>query len=200
MSLELVAIVTTFLVIFTAELPDKSMFASVVLATRFRPLPVWLGLATAFLAHGIIAVTAGHFVTLLPHRIVSAAVTVLFLIGAALMFFSKDDAPVEGEEVADDAGGQARSDRKVFATAFAVIFISEWGDLTQIAAITLTARYESPLSVLIGTVAALWLVCGLGVLLGKKLVQAVPLRTVKRVAGTVLLALAVWSAIDLIKG
>ena len=48
-----------FPVIFIGELPDKTMFASLVLASRGRPLAVWLGAAGAFLVHVVIAVTIG---------------------------------------------------------------------------------------------------------------------------------------------
>ena len=46
---------------FLGELPDKSLFASLVLGTRYRPLYVWTGAAAAFAVHMAIAVTAGQY-------------------------------------------------------------------------------------------------------------------------------------------
>jgi putative Ca2+/H+ antiporter (TMEM165/GDT1 family) len=46
-------------VIFLGELPDKTMFASLVMATRGRPLAVWLGATAAFAVHVVIATTVG---------------------------------------------------------------------------------------------------------------------------------------------
>src|ERR1022692_3493491 len=43
--------VAVFPVIFIGELPDKTMFASLVLSTHGRPLRVWLGAAAAFAVH-----------------------------------------------------------------------------------------------------------------------------------------------------
>ena len=88
MSLAVAAI--AFGVVFLAELPDKSMIASLVLGTRFRPLYVWVGAAAAFSVHVVIAVAAGGALSLLPHRLVEGIVAVLFLAGAALLLFGKE--------------------------------------------------------------------------------------------------------------
>src|SRR5579884_2267960 len=93
MNLSIIAIV--FGVIFIAELPDKSMFASLVLGTRFPKRYVWTGAAAAFLVHVTIAVAAGHLMTLLPHRLLEAIVGGLFLIGAGLLAFGKDEDEAE---------------------------------------------------------------------------------------------------------
>ena len=78
-------------VIFLAELPDKSLFATLVLGTRYRASWVWLGVATAFTVHVGIAVAAGGALALLPHRWVEAVVAALFLIGAALVLLAVID-------------------------------------------------------------------------------------------------------------
>jgi Ca2+/H+ antiporter, TMEM165/GDT1 family len=73
-----------FPIIFIGELPDKTMFASLVMATRGRPRQVWLGAAGAFVIHVIIAVTVGLAIfAILPHRAVEGFVAVMFLFGAA---------------------------------------------------------------------------------------------------------------------
>ena len=88
-------------VIFLAELPDKSLIATLVLGTRYRASWVWLGVATAFTLHVVIAVAAGGALALLPHRLVEAIVAALFLIGAALVLFSREDD--DEQEVEEDA-------------------------------------------------------------------------------------------------
>ena len=76
-------IVTAFATVFVAELPDKTMLATVVLSARFkRPLAVWIGAASALTVQMAIAVVAGRLLGLLPDRAVSAAVAVLFGAGA----------------------------------------------------------------------------------------------------------------------
>jgi Ca2+/H+ antiporter, TMEM165/GDT1 family len=184
-------ILLVFSVIFISELPDKSMFASLVLSTRFRKLYVWLGAATAFLIHVLIATTAGHFLTLLPHRMLEAVVGGLFLVGAALLIFGKDeDESDEKKKLEHESSRAGGNFTKAFMTSFAVVFLGEWGDITQIATANYAARYHDPLGVGVGAVAALWSVAALGVLLGSKLLDHIPARTLQRVTALVLLIFA----------
>src|ERR1700760_3776861 len=75
------ALGTVFVVVFIGELPDKSMFASLLLAARGRAGMVWAGVAAAFLVHVAIAVTIGGVLfTLLPHRVLQGIVALMFLV------------------------------------------------------------------------------------------------------------------------
>ena len=65
-----------------SELPDKTVFACLVMGTRYRPVFVFAGAAAAFAVHVALAVTAGGLLGLLPHRAVQAIAAGLFLIGA----------------------------------------------------------------------------------------------------------------------
>jgi putative Ca2+/H+ antiporter (TMEM165/GDT1 family) len=193
-------ILLAFGVIFISELPDKSMFASLVLSIRFRKLYVWLGAAAAFLVHVIIAVTAGHFLTLLPHRLLETVVGALFLIGAALLTFGKnEDEAEESEKLGREKGTEKSGFIKVFTTSFVVIFLGEWGDITQIATANYAAKYHNPLSVGVGAVAALWSVAALGTLLGSKLLNHIPARTLQRITALILLLFAGFSLVAAIR-
>jgi Ca2+/H+ antiporter, TMEM165/GDT1 family len=193
-------IAVVFGVIFVAELPDKSMFASLVLSTRFRKSYVWAGAAAAFLVHVIIAVTAGHFMTLLPHKLLELVVGVLFLVGAGLLAFGgNEDESKERQKLEKEVRGVNDSFVKVFVTSFTVIFLGEWGDITQIATANYAARYHNPLSVGIGAVTALWTVAALGVLLGSKLLDRVPARILQRATAAILLIFAIVSFVAALK-
>ena len=196
----LTTILVVFGVIFIAELPDKSMFASLVLSTRFRKLYVWTGAAAAFLVHVIIAVTAGHLMTLLPHKLLETIIGMLFLIGAGLLAFGGDeDETAERKKLEQQAKGIDSSFFKVFATSFVVIFLGEWGDITQIATANYAAKYHDPLGVGIGALAALWTVAALGVLVGSKLLGRIPARTLQRVTAAILLIFAAVSFMAALK-
>jgi putative Ca2+/H+ antiporter (TMEM165/GDT1 family) len=169
------------------------MFASLVLASRGRPGAVWLGAACAFLVHVVIATTVGvALFNLLPHRVVSAIVAVMFLGGAVYAYREGDKDESELVE------HEAATHRRVFTTAFLVIFIAEWGDLTQILTANLAAHYHSAVSVGVGAVAALWTVALIAVVGGQGLLRVVPITVVRRVTAVVLVVLAgvaTWSAI-----
>jgi len=184
-----------FPVIFVGELPDKTMFASLLLASRGRAWAVWLGAAGAFLVHVVIATTVGvGLFALSPPRVVDAGVAVMFLGGAVYAFV---------EAGRRDASGlvarEAATHRRTVTTAFVVIFVAEWGDLTQLLTANLAARYHSALSVGLGSVLALWSVAALAVLGGQGLLRSVPVGVLRRITGAVLLvlgAIALWTAIS----
>ncbi len=177
-----------FPIIFIGELPDKTMFASLVMATRGRPRQVWLGAAGAFLVHVVIATTVGVAIfAILPHRVVEGLVAAMFLFGA---FFAYRESTKNEEELAEDE----ISKHSVVVTAFIVIFVAEWGDLTQILTVNLAAHYHSALSVGVGATLALWAVAAVAVLSGQTLLRFISVTTIRRVTAVVLVALAGYSA------
>ncbi|MCU1609813.1 MAG: hypothetical protein JWM45_1729 [Pseudonocardiales bacterium] len=89
---------------------------------------------------------------------------------------------------------------KAAATSFGVLFVAEFGDLTQIVTANLAAKYHDPVSVGLGAVLGLWAVGGLAVLGGRQLLRWIPLAWIARVAGLVMLVLAVISAVQAISG
>ena len=191
--MDLAVVLTTFAVVFPAELPDKSLFASLVLGTRFRPLPVFCGVAAAFTVHVVIAVAIGGVFALLPRRLVLFVVAALFAAGAAwLLLGREEEAPAEPSR----AAGAGQRPLRVALASFGVVFLGEWGDITQIATANLAARYGDPVSVGLGALLALWAVAGLALTVGRGLVQRVPARLVRRLTGAILAALAVLSLVE----
>jgi putative Ca2+/H+ antiporter (TMEM165/GDT1 family) len=187
--LDLAIVFAVFPVIFIGELPDKTMFASLVMATKGRPLTVWLGAAAAFVVHAAIATTVGvGLFHLLPHRVVNGVVAALFLAGAVYAYLEsrKGDEP----EVID---ATAVSGHRAVAAAFVVIFLAEWGDLTQILTANLAAHYHSPLSVGVGAVLALWAVAAIAVVGGQGLLRWVNIVTVRLITAVVLVGLALYA-------
>jgi Ca2+/H+ antiporter, TMEM165/GDT1 family len=190
-----VTVATVFAVIFLAELPDKSLFASLVLSTRYRAIWVWIGVSAAFIVHVTIAVTAGHFLTLLPHRAVEAVVAVLFTIGAVILLLPERS--TAEEPVVETAA--VTSVPAVILTSFAVVFVGEWGDLTQIATANLAAKYDDPISVGVGAALGLVTVAGLATAVGSNLLRVVPMHVVRRMAGLILAGVAVFTVVQLLR-
>jgi Ca2+/H+ antiporter, TMEM165/GDT1 family len=188
-------VVTVFPIIFLGELPDKTMFASLVMSTRGRPLFVWLGAAGAFMVHVVIATTIGvALFHLLPHRVLDGIVALMFLVGAGLAI--REARKAEEEESLVER--QAKSGLRVVTTAFVVIFLAEWGDLTQILTANLAAHYHSPLSVGTGALLALWTVAAVAVIGGQGLLRFINIKTLRIITAVVLVALggfAGWEAL-----
>lgn len=190
-----------FPVIFLGELPDKTMFASLVLATKGRPAAVWLGAAAAFVVHVAIAVSVGvALFTILPHRAVDGVVAVLFLAGAGLAIREARNERRYEQREDQLAESGARHHRHAALTAFVVIFLAEWGDLTQVLTANLAARLHSPLSVAVGSVLALWTVAALAVAGGRGLLRWVNVGTIRIVTAAILIGLGIFTGILAITG
>ncbi len=185
-----------FALMFLLELPDKTMIATIVMSTRARPSSIVLGASAGFVAQMGLAVGAGGLLTLLSKDIRDVVVAALFLGGAAYLLFS----PESREERAGEK--EARSERpstrgREILTAFTVIFIAEFGDLTQIQAANFTARTREPLEVFLAGSLAMITVSFIGAYGGQLLQRVLPLQWIRRGAGLVFAALGVYTLVQL---
>jgi putative Ca2+/H+ antiporter (TMEM165/GDT1 family) len=184
-----------FGVIFVAELPDKTALAALVLATRHRPAPVFLGAALALAIQSLVAVAAGSLFALLPARAVHIGAGLLFIVSAAVMWLrppEEDPVPAEGEA---PAGGGVTAEPspffRSFGTVFAVVFVAEWGDLTQIATAAFAAHERAPVLVFFSSTAALWAVTAIAVSVGNRAATLIHPALMQRVAAILFLMVGV---------
>lgn len=193
---------SAFATVFVAELPDKTMVATIVLVARYRrPLAVWAGATLAFALHVTVAVAAGSAVARLPERLVSSVVLVVFTLGAIVMFLAarREEPPdLAGEAEGHEIG--PTTPLRAAIGSFVFIAVAEWGDLTQIATAGLAARSDSPASIWIGAIAALATVAGIAATVGRQLVARLPVRRIQLIAAAIFTALALWTLIDLLNG
>jgi putative Ca2+/H+ antiporter (TMEM165/GDT1 family) len=190
--------VSVFGVIFVAELPDKTALAALVLATRHRPLAVVLGSGLALTVQSAVAVAAGQLVSLLPERPVRALAGLLFVVSAVVMWRRHEEADdgngngeekdkekdKENEKEKEEKSGDATFWRS-FGIVFLVVFVAEWGDLTQLATAALAARWRSPFVVFAGSTCALWAVAAIATFVGHKAAKLLDPERTKRVAAVV---------------
>ncbi len=179
---------------FLLELPDKTMIATVVMSTRSRPLSIVIGASSAFIVQMGLAVLAGGLLTLLPTRPKDVIVALLFLGGAAYLLFvpeRHEESTGEREARAETRGPRHRE----IATAFGVIFVGEFGDLTQIQAANFSAKTHQPLDVFIAASLAMTLVSFVGAYGGRLLQRVVPLDRIRLAGGVIFAALGVYTLI-----
>ena len=200
-------LLATFALVIPAELPDKTFISCIVMASRHRPLPVWIGGASALILQAGIAVVAGRLLALLPHTAFRSVIAALFIGGAAyLLFVPEKEEEAKGERLGErGAGGEevappTRSDTwwRPMLTTFSIVSLAEFGDITQILIANLSARYHATWSVFVGASAAFIVVSGAGVLGGRAIVRVVPLSIVRRVSGLALLGLGIYTIVGLI--
>jgi Ca2+/H+ antiporter, TMEM165/GDT1 family len=179
----------TYLAVLPAELPDKTILAALILSSRYRPGYVFTGAAAAFLAQVTIAVAAGGAISLLPHRPVEGAAAAAFAVGAFLLWRHKEEENPDADEEGGQDGGRAGF-WPVFGTSFAVVFLAEFGDLTQFLTVSLAARFHDPIAVGAGATLALWTAAAIAVLAGWRLLKLIPMRWLTRGAAAIMLVLA----------
>jgi Ca2+/H+ antiporter, TMEM165/GDT1 family len=198
-----VEFLTTALVAFVAivpvELPDKTFVATLVLSTRYRPLPVYLGVLAAFGVQCLIAVLAGTLISQLPRQPVEFVAAALFAIGAVVLVRGARQGETTEEQAQEEYAGKLadpRSGWRAVTASFLVLFTAEWGDLSQLLTAGLVASGRPPVPVFFGAWFGLAVVSGLAILLGRWLLKRVKLSLVRYVGATVCVILAVITLIE----
>ena len=185
-------LLATYGTIFMAELAgDKSIYTISSLTLRFRSLYVFCGFTAAFMIKTLVAVLLGQFIADLPRSLVVVTSTATFFATALVIWFKKS----EGEPT-------RREKENYFSRAalisFAAILFSEWGDVGQVMAASLTARYQVPLVVWIGATLALITKGLLALALGRGIRERIPLPILRPVSASICLIMGVLSAIGLV--
>jgi putative Ca2+/H+ antiporter (TMEM165/GDT1 family) len=200
---DLAVIAVAFGAIFVVELPDKTFVAALVLATRYRPWAVWVGVGLAFLVQTLIACTVGQVVTYLPHAVVEVVAGLIFLAGGVLLLREAPKADAEEAATEDEYAAKATTPKSGLAAvgaSFLVLFAAEWGDLSQLLTISLVGRYHQAVSVFIGAWGALLVVSGLACVAGRFLLRHLRLSTIHYVGAAVCFLLAAVTAYQLVAG
>jgi Ca2+/H+ antiporter, TMEM165/GDT1 family len=190
---ELRVALTAFVLIAPMELPDKTFVATLILSTRYRPVPVWLGVVTAFGLQCLLVVSAGRLVALLPAKPVQVVAAALFAAGAVALIrgaHHADRKEKEREHEYESRAGRSRTGWRAVLASFVVLFAAEWGDLSQLLTAGLVASGKPAVPVFLGSWAALAAVSGAAVLLGRWLLRRVTLSLVRYVAAGVCAVLA----------
>jgi putative Ca2+/H+ antiporter (TMEM165/GDT1 family) len=180
--------ITIFLIsfglIFTAELGDKTQLMVFTLALRYGGKPVLAGAILAFaLLSGSAALVGKGVGGLFPPEVVTRISAWVFILFGLFLLFRKGE-----------VGGTDRikpSGRAGLVAAFSLIAVSEMGDKTQIGTLLLSVKYQSFLSVFLGSLAALSLAAFLGVLVAGRLHTFIPEKYVSPFAGMLFIILGV---------
>jgi len=198
--MDLAVALTALVLIVPVELPDKTFVATLVLATRYRPLAVWVGVGLAFLVQTLVAVAAGGLIAQLPRRPVEVVAAALFAIGGIVLLRGASHADEEEAETEEEFAGKVRNGGttglRAVGASFLVLFVAEWGDLSQLLTAGLVVRTKDPVSVFVGAWVGLLLVSALGAAIGRALLGRVRLATIRRVGGGVCLLLALLTGLQ----
>jgi putative Ca2+/H+ antiporter (TMEM165/GDT1 family) len=187
----LAASAVSFGVIFVAELGDKSQLMALTFATRFKPLPVLIGITIA-------TATVHAFSVAVGYGLGAAIPTEWIALVAAVAFLAFGLWTLRGDKLTEDEENQAgKSTRSAVLAASVAFFLAELGDKTMLATITLATSYGwfgTWLGSTVGMVAA----DALAILVGRQLGRHLPERVIKYGAATLFFVFGVWLLVEAI--
>jgi len=181
---------STFGLTFVAELGDKTQLAVLTQTCKLRrPWPVFVGATLALTAVTAVGALGGQVLgELIPPHIIQVVAAVGFVTMGLLLVWEnirrgsgaeKGELSFtlsEGESADDSACARRKLDREAFYSTFALLFLAELGDKTQLAVLGLASRHRAPWTVFLGGALALTVVTGLGVVGGQGLCRVLPER------------------------
>ncbi|KAB1152376.1 TMEM165/GDT1 family protein [Micromonospora sp. DT46] len=185
----LVALVVSFGVIFVAELGDKSQLMALTFATRFKTVPVLIGITIATAVVHLASVAIGYGLgAALPTEWISLV--------AGLAFLGFGAWTLRGDSLTEEEKRKAEKSSKSAIVAVSVaFFLAELGDKTMLATITLATQYGwfgTWLGSTIGMVAA----DALAILVGRMLGKRLPEKTIKYGAAVLFAICGLWLILE----
>ncbi len=188
--MDLVPVLTTFLLILVGELGDKTQLTVISLSCEYKAKYVFAGAMIAFLVvDGVSTIIGGPLLALLPMNAVRIISGVVFMVFGVLSLVRKDE---------KDVALKRKSRFPIFAV-FGLIALLELGDKSQIITITLAAQ-NPPLLVLVGLMLAFALLTGIAVLIGTKLLSRLPMKWVKLVTSAIFVIIGALSIVGALFG
>ncbi|MGD9299250.1 MAG: TMEM165/GDT1 family protein [Thiohalocapsa sp.] len=179
--MDLSIVLSSFSLVFLAEMGDKSQLLAMTLAHRYRAAPVIAGTFAAFALLNLLAVLAGGMLAeWIPQELVLLVAAGLFLYFGYRSWREADGADEAEADVGPDGGG--------LIVSFTLIFVAELGDKTQLAVVALAAGSGDIWAVFTGGTLALWTVSLIGILFGCTLLRRIPTRWVHRAAAVLFIA------------
>lgn len=172
------ALVSSFSMVTLAEIGDKTQLLSIILAVRFRSFwPIFFGVLTAtLLNHAMVAWLGAQGSDLLSPYWLEFSIALLF-IAVGIWALIPDKEPT----ISAPTGG-------AFITSCIAFFLAEMGDKTQLATLTLGARYVETWQVIIGTTLGMLAANAPAILFGEQLLRKIPMQLVRIIACAMFLA------------
>ncbi len=178
-------------IVALAEMGDKTQLLALLLAARFRkPVPILLAILLAtLLNHGISAVLGQWITTVLNPDVLLWIVSVGFIAMALWMLV-----PDELEDETDNINKWQKYG--VFGATFALFFLAEIGDKTQVATVALAARFDSVFWVMLGTTIGMMIANAPAVFVGNKLADKLPIPLIHKIGASIFLIIGVATLVQ----
>ncbi len=169
-------VLVAFWTVLVAELVgDKSIYTIASLALRYRARVVITAITAAFACKMMAAVLLARLLVHLQTQWTDILSAVAFFMSAFFLWFKKPE-PLPKERVISPGWWRAA------IISFASIFLTEWGDPSQIAVAALTIKFHASLAIWLGGTLAMTAKGGLAIALGVRLSDRLPQRALRTLA------------------
>ena len=187
------AFISAFILVTIAEMADKTQLLTLSLACRYPARKVLAGVAVAIAILNLLAVVigavAGRFIPVTAVKI-----------GAGLIFLAFGAWSLLGKDKTEEEDCEVRSNRFVMLAVTGAFLIAEMGDKTQLATLSLGARFQGglvgPVAVWLGATVGMILANSLAVVVGYTAGRRVPEKLMKRISGVLFIGFGIWTLID----
>jgi len=173
---------TPFFTILLAEMLDKSQLTLIFLSTKTRRvLPLIVGSLLAFaIVDGTAIIFGSLIASIAPDNIVKLVAGLVFIIFGILSFRN------------DERENVKRILRyHPFVSAFLLIFLSEWGDKTQLASAAFATQFQ-PFWVFLGVMAAMTVLAILAVFAGRFMAEKINKNLIQKIAGVSFIGIGIY--------
>ncbi len=172
-------LIQAFILIFIAEMGDKTQILAMAFATKYPVKKVLIGIFIgSLLNHGMAVIFGSYISTMIPIELIQ------IIAGVAFVIFAIWSLKVDYD---DEEQQQNQNKYGAIVTVAIAFFIGELGDKTQLTAITLATEASFPVFILAGTVLGMMATGGLGIYVGQKLGDRIPDIIMKLIASGIFL-------------
>jgi len=168
--LSLAAFSAAFLLVFLAEMGDKTQFVAMTFAAKYNPYKVLFAIFLGTVANFAIVIIVGQLLTeVVPLEAISLVASIAFI---AFGVWTLREEKIEEKTIRVSRFGAV-------ATVGVAFFVAEIGDKTQLATLSLAVQYNSPITVLVGAILAMLVADGIGIVIGVVFCRRIPRHKLK---------------------
>lgn len=176
----------SILIIFAAEIGDKTQLVALAFATRFKAKTVILGVFAATLLVHLFSVFIGILLgNALP----------VFWIGilAGIAFIGFGIWTIKGDKLEEKEGSKKPDRFGPFLTVALAFFLAELGDKTMLTTVTIASQQQQFIPVWIGSTIGMVAADGIAIVIGKFAGKRLPQKAICLVAGILFIAIGIWT-------
>lgn len=163
--------------VFLAELGDKTQLAALAMATRFSPKTVLAGVCGGALLVQLLSAAVGEIIGLVLPTLWVAILAGLAFLGFAGWTLRSDYGPKATRATPSGLGA--------FGSVAVTFFVAELGDKTMLATVALASEYRALVPVWLGGTLGLVVADGIAIFIGKAAADRLPERPIRYFAAAV---------------